>query len=257
MAPGFATVTDQPGDGATDEQLSMLYARYHLAASLCRGLDTLEVACGAGMGLGYLSQTARRLVGGDCEAGLLARARAHYRDRVPLLRLDAHALPFADRSFDVVVLFEAIYYLDSPDRFVEEARRILRPHGRLVICTANKEWNAFNPSPLARRYFSASELARLLAAHRFTVELYGGFPVCAATIREHVVLGARKVAVALHLIPATMRGKRVLKRFVFGRLSPLPLEIQEGMARAPEFVALPAGESARAFKVLYAIGSAL
>jgi ubiquinone/menaquinone biosynthesis C-methylase UbiE len=72
--------------------------------------------------------------------------------------IDAHNLPFDDKSFDVVILYEAIYYLEHPERFIEEARRVLRENGTLLICTANKDWSGFNPSPYTYKYFSAPEL---------------------------------------------------------------------------------------------------
>jgi ubiquinone/menaquinone biosynthesis C-methylase UbiE len=106
----YEQVTEIPGLGATREQMSMLYTRYRTAAAFCEGKDVLQVACGAGQGLGYLAAKACRVVGGDYTARLLNLARSHYRDRIPLVRLDAHKLPFRDQTFEVVILYEAIYY---------------------------------------------------------------------------------------------------------------------------------------------------
>ncbi|MGH2400581.1 MAG: class I SAM-dependent methyltransferase, partial [bacterium] len=107
MSQGYTTVTEVPGSGATREQLAMLYTRYHFAATHCAGKDVLEVACGPGIGLGYLGRSARVVVGGDYDETMLQTAHAHYRDRARVLRLDAHTLPFAGRAFDVIILFEA------------------------------------------------------------------------------------------------------------------------------------------------------
>ena len=65
MTQTYTTVTELPGSGATSEQLAMLYARYALAAGFSRGKDVVEVACGPGIGLGYLARWARRVVGGE------------------------------------------------------------------------------------------------------------------------------------------------------------------------------------------------
>lgn len=235
----------------------MLYARYALAAGFSRGKDVAEVACGPGIGLGYLARYAHRVVGGDLDETLLHSACAHYGDRVPLLRLDAQALPFADRSFDVVILFEALYYLRDPERFLDETRRVLRPGGTLLISTVNKEWPGFNPSPLSHRYLSAPELRALLATRGFTTELYGGFVAQAAAPRDRLVSTARRIAVGLHLIPPTMKGKERLKRLIFGRLSPLPHELDDGMAPPSPLVPLGTDAPASTFKVLYAVGRAL
>src|SRR5438128_953104 len=136
----FSGVTETPGVGASREQLAMLLARYTLAAERAVNKDVLEVACGSGMGLGYLATRARRVVGGDYTFPLLRAAQRHYSGRIPLVRHDAAVLPFAAASFDVVILYEAVYYLSRPEEFVKEAQRVLRPYGTVIICSVNCEW---------------------------------------------------------------------------------------------------------------------
>ncbi len=252
----YATVTELPGNGATREQQAMVYTRYHLAARFSNGKDVLEVACGPGMGLGYLAKTARIVVGGDYDGVLLDHARAHYRNRVRLLQLDAHALPFATHSFDVVILFEAIYYLEHPEGFLSEVRRVLRSGGTLLVCTVNKGWSGFNPSEFAHRYFSVPELAQLLHTEGFSAEFFGGFPTVARTMREQLLGAVRHLAVQLHLIPKTMKGKALLKMLVYGKLSPLPPEVHDAMASLSTLTPLAATAEAENCKVLYAIARA-
>ncbi len=256
MTRSYTVVTELPGSGVTPEQLSMMYTRYRLAARVGEGKDVLEVACGPGIGLGYLAKRARSVVGGDYDGDVLQYARSCCGDGVRLLRLDAHALPFAGGSFDIAVLFEALYYLAAPEKFVAEARRVLRSQGTVLICTANKDWPGFNPSPFTFRYFSAVELSNLLRAHGFATELYGAFPVKADTLRDRLLAGARRLAVRLHLIPPTMKGKEFLKRLVYGKLSALPAQLQEGIAQEFELIPLAADAPASNFKVLYALGRA-
>lgn len=250
----YATVTELPGSGATAEQLAMLAARYQLAAALCTGRDVLEVACGPGIGLGLLARRARRVVGGDYDAQLVALAKAHYGRRVPVIRFDARALPVRSESFDVVILFEALYYLERPEAFVQEARRVLRPQGMLVISTVNREWEGFNPSPYAHRYLGAAELRALLGAEGFAVEILAGFPDQPATRRDRIIALARRAAVAWHLVPPTMKGKAVLKRLAYGRLTPIPAELGNGAVPVAVPVQVEAGHPARTYKVLYAVG---
>jgi SAM-dependent methyltransferase len=45
---------------------------------------------------------------------------------------DAHRLPFADGSFDNIVMFDVLHHLESPHIFFQETSRILRPGGRLI-----------------------------------------------------------------------------------------------------------------------------
>jgi ubiquinone/menaquinone biosynthesis C-methylase UbiE len=255
-ARDYTCVTETPGDRITREALAMLYTRYAFGASLAAGKDVLEVACGSGGGLGYLARQARRVVGGDVTEGLLRRARTHYNGRVPLLRLDAHALPFAAASFDVIILYEAIYYLASPDAYLEECRRVLRPGGLVLVCTVNKEWPDFNPSPFSVRYYSAVELAGLLGGCGFQPEIYAAFPANHRSVRDHVVSRLKRTAVRLHLVPRSMKGKAWLKQLFLGDLVPAPPEVTEGMA-APESLRPVEGDApVRGYKVLYAVGRA-
>jgi SAM-dependent methyltransferase len=249
----YTSVTEAPGTRVTREAASMLYTRYAFAAPYCRGRRVLEVACGAGQGLGYLGDRAGTVVGGDYTEALLARAHGHYRGRVRLIRFDAQSLPFRGGSFDVVLLYEALYYLARPDQFLEECARVLSEHGALLICTVNKDWSDFNPSPLSTRYFSAPELTELLGGHGFQAELYGAFPVVNGSLKGRVVSLIRRTAVVLHVIPRTMKGKEALKRVFLGPLVPLPAEVHEAMAAYCAPVPLARARSA-AFKVLFAVG---
>ncbi len=46
----------------------------------------------------------------------------------------ALALPYADGALGALVLFDVLHHLPSPRRFFEEASRVLRPGGRIVLC---------------------------------------------------------------------------------------------------------------------------
>lgn len=59
----------------------------------------------------------------------------HALDRGTRVRGDVVALPLASRSVDVVVSLEVIEHLADPDALLEEARRVLRPAGVLVLST--------------------------------------------------------------------------------------------------------------------------
>ena len=250
----YATVSEAPGHRVTRDAITMMYTRYAFAARYCDGKRVLEVGCGAGQGLGYLGSRARQVVGGDYTHELLALARDYYGRHVPLVRLDAERLPFQARSFDVVILYEAIYYLRDARRFIEEARRVLTRAGVLLICTVNKEWLDFNPSPFSVRYFTASELADLLEERGFACELYAAFPVVMESVRDLVVSALKRSAVRLGLVPKTMKGKEFLKRVFLGRLVPVPPELTNGAGKFETPVPVGGAASVRDFKVLYAVG---
>ena len=196
----------------------MLAARYAWAASFARDADVLEVACGAGLGLKWLAGVARSVEAGDVDDANCARARG---SGVVVRRMDALDLPFEAGSFDLVLLFEALYYLPCAARFFGEARRVLRPGGRLLMTMANPDWSGFNASPSCSRYFSADKLGNALAAGGFQGRVWAAFPEERG--RASIAIGwVRRTAARLGWIPKTMRGKAWLKRVFYGPLEVIP-----------------------------------
>ncbi len=51
---------------------------------------------------------------------------------------DMHALPFADQSFDTVLLLHALTYSESPAKVMAECARVLKPGGQLLAATLVK-----------------------------------------------------------------------------------------------------------------------
>ena len=259
MTADFTTGTELPGSMASQEQLARLYQRYWLAHQRAAGRRVLEVACGAGLGLGYLAEGAQQLTGGDCTLRLLAAAQSHYQGRIPMLGLDAQQLPFADGVFDLVVVFEAIYYFPDLTQFLREARRVLAPAGSLLIGSVNWEWTDFAPSPFSCRYYSLTELHAVLGQHGFAqVESWVAFPAQPTSFLHHSLSLARRLAIALHLMPKTLAGRARLKRLVYGRLLPVPAAVTEEMISLfpSEWLGLePAtpGVSYRQHKVFYCV----
>lgn len=255
MEVDYAGVTERPGLQVTREQLAMLYTRYYTASKFCEGKDVLEVGCGPGIGVGYLAKKARRVVAGDIDGKLLKLAQEHYkgRENIELKVFDAHKLPFEGNSFDVVILFEAIYYLDQPEKFLDECRRVLRRNGVLLICTANKDCPEFVPSPFSIRYFSAPELFDLLRKWGFEAELFGAFPLQLKSLKQKLVSIMRRTVAALNLMPGSLRIRAFLKKIFYGDLLVLPKELEDGMAEVYPLVPIPSDSPDLQHKVLYAI----
>jgi len=258
MHTGYTTVTELPGNKASKEQLERVCHRYNFAAAFCEDKDVLEVACGAGLGLGCLAKKARMVTGGDIDKNILKCAYETYQDRenIEIKELDAHKLPFEEDAFDVVILFEAIYYLSSPEAFVNEAKRILKPDGIVIIGTVNKDWSDFNPSPYSIKYFSVLELVELLKPQFSNINLYGAFAVSTNTIQAKIVSIIRRTAVVLHLIPKTMKGKEFIKRIFFGKLVSIPTDLATNNANvsAPT-TEITKDESDGQHIILYAVAS--
>lgn len=102
-------------------------------ASLMSLGDVLDVGAGDGTIAEMLAPRARSYVALDVSEKLVAAAHARLGARARCVVGDAHALPFADNSFDHVLLFNVLTSADKPQRAVAEAARVAR--GRVVVVT--------------------------------------------------------------------------------------------------------------------------
>lgn len=218
----YTTVTEISGDKVSKEQVQRMCNRYFWAGEHIRDKEVLEVACGAGHGLKYFATTARRVVAGDITDTLVTKAKANAGPTVEIHRLNADSLPFADQSFDTIILFEAIYYLENPSYFLKECQRVLKPQGKLLIATANKDLFDFNPSPYSHQYYGVPELNTLLAQYGFKSRFFGDTPLQSVPLKQKILRPIKKLAVKLNLIPKSMKGKQFLKKLVFGEMMEMP-----------------------------------
>ena len=91
----------------------------------------LEVGCGAGNVLARVA--ARERHGLDLSHRLVLRAREQLRDSARIVLADAENLPYADAAFDRVICSSVLSHVLHPERVLNEAFRVLRPGGRLVV----------------------------------------------------------------------------------------------------------------------------
>jgi SAM-dependent methyltransferase len=256
----YEDITETTGTPVTREALDMMYTRYALAAEMARGARVLELGCGAGQGLGLIAEGARIAVGGDYSGPLLDSARRHYGARIPFVRLSAESLPFKDASFDLVLFFEATYYIPDMNRAFDEIDRILGARGTVMFVNANPERPDFIRSPFSTHYHSAGEFRKALSARGFEVAVAGAFPITPASrsgaARPALVgraLGiARRILEGLHLVPRTLKGRARLKRLLYGKLLELPAELRTGAGSIAPRASLQGDASG--FKVLYVTG---
>ena len=255
MRIDYSTVTELSGDDITQEQLERLCHRYYWAGTYCKDKDVVEVACGTGPGVGYLDSLAKSFSAGDYTPGILEIAQKHYGDRIELSQFDAQDMPFDDKSKDVIIIFEAIYYLPEIDKFVKECKRVLRPGGQVLIATANKDLYDFNPSPYSHYYYNSPEFSDLFGKYGFSVECFGYLSVGEVSIIQKILRPIKKVAVEFNLIPKTMSVKKMLKRFVFGDLIPMPAEIEVGMMPFEPPKSIPLDPPDKEHKVIYCVAT--
>ena len=117
--------------------------RYAFSLAFVRGKDVLDVACGEGYGSAMLAAHARHVVGADIADDVVEEARTTYagagRPNLEFVHADVAALPFADRSFDVVVSFETIEHHARHEEMLSECARVLRPDGLLILSSPNRK----------------------------------------------------------------------------------------------------------------------
>lgn len=98
----------------------------------------LDVGTGPGVLLAELAALRQdlRVTGVDLSADMIAAAErnlAPYGSRAGAQVGDVTRLPFADRSFDLIVSSFSLHHWDDPEAAVPELARVLRPGGRMYI----------------------------------------------------------------------------------------------------------------------------
>ena len=144
---------------------------------LAPGVRALELGCGTGVFLALTAPSGARIDAIDLSPELLAQAQARFPQggNVRLACGNVEQLPYPDASFDVVYGSSILHHVNLRPT-LREARRVLKPGGRIVFA----EPNLLNPHIaftflLAPRHLfglSADEMAfTRLRARRVLVEL--------------------------------------------------------------------------------------
>jgi SAM-dependent methyltransferase len=126
----------------------------------------LDVGCGTG----WLGDHFEHYTGIDGSAEAVAIAVRQGRN-VSQADVDS-SLPFADASFDAVVLKDVLEHVRDPVALVRETRRVLRPGGLVFASSPDAQrwvWDDYTHL----RAFSRRSLRRLFADHGFTIRHVG------------------------------------------------------------------------------------
>lgn len=168
-------------DPATDAagQAAEMYRRFVLAdhvrfvwrALVDSGIEgpVLDVGCGGGLFLRMLAERGARVAGLDFA---FAAARVAWRtNAVPAVCGSLGKSPVAAESCAAVTMFHVLEHLFDPAAYLDEARRILKPGGRLIVQVPNADswqflilgeyWNGVD-IPRHLLHFRAKDLQSLL-----------------------------------------------------------------------------------------------
>lgn len=145
--------------------------RYEFASRYVSGRTVLDAACGSGYGSEMLRRDgcAKAVIGVDVSDDGLRAAKAN----TPLLMFGNLAcLPLRDACIDVVVSMETIEHLQTPEMFVREVRRVLKPHGIAIFSTPqnNGDSRSKPDNPYHIREYSPVEFGALVGAEFRHVE---------------------------------------------------------------------------------------
>lgn len=133
----------------------------HVADMVELDAVVLDAGCGEGYGTAMLDERTSRVLALDYDPWTAQHLAETY-PSLPAVRANLVALPLRHSSIDLLVSLQTIEHLWSPEDFVAECARVLRPGGRLVLSTPNRL--TFPPGNIFHhRELDAYELAVLLA----------------------------------------------------------------------------------------------
>ena len=128
--------------GAWDELRAKVYGRTFgteaLLALVPPAWTVADLGCGTGALTAQLAPRVARVLGVDRSAAMLqaARRRTAGLSNVELHEAELAALPLPSRRCDAALLVLVLAYLEDPGAALREARRVLKPGGRLVVVDA-------------------------------------------------------------------------------------------------------------------------
>ena len=161
---------------------------YALLRPVVKAKTVLELATGTGLIAKQIVNAAAHIEAADVSAEMIAEAKRDNRSaKLHFSVQDMFRLPYADKSFDVVIVSNALHIVPQPEKALQEIRRVLKDGGLLIAPTFTHAENSF--SGKVRAFFM--KLAGLPLHSRWTSEEYLRFlRQNGWTVRKSAVLKA-------------------------------------------------------------------
>ena len=150
----------------------------------------LEVATGTGQVAKHLLCSADHIEATDVSAAMIAQAkRGNFSSKLYFSVQDMFHLPYADQSFDVVIVSNALHIEPHPEKALIEFRRVLKNDGTLIAPTFTYAEN----SPWGNLQALALKIASLPLHSRWTSAAYlaflqqNGWTVCKSVVLQNSI----------------------------------------------------------------------
>jgi 2-polyprenyl-3-methyl-5-hydroxy-6-metoxy-1,4-benzoquinol methylase len=166
-----------PGQDGWSDEIGSHGGRYRFAAQYAKGCRVLDAGCGVGYGTYLLAEAgASQVLGVDISAEALGLAREKFHHpHIEYVLDDCETLQNVQGPFGLIVSFENIEHLDSPERFVKVAAEKLSDDGVLICSTPNNPSGARSrpENPFHTREFNRLEFVDLLGTGFSQIKLLG------------------------------------------------------------------------------------
>ena len=126
-------------DGAAYDEM------YELIRPVVRHKTVLELAAGTGLIAKHIVNAAAHIEATDASAEMIAEAKRDNRSaKLHFSVQDMFCLPYAEESFDVVIVSNALHIVPQPEKALQEIKRVLKDDGVLIAPTFTHAGNSFS-----------------------------------------------------------------------------------------------------------------
>ena len=117
---------------------------YGLIRPVVKGKTVLELATGTGLIAKNIVNAAAHIEASDTSAEMIREAkRSNHSAKLYFSVQDMFCLPYADESFEVVIVSNALHIVPQPEKALAEIHRVLRDDGVLITPTFTHAENSF------------------------------------------------------------------------------------------------------------------